>query len=892
MKFNCLHIYKLFLLILFLPLILFGQEKDSIEIKLNYISIEKPPKSLVPYKVIERPRIGLAFSGGGARCICQIGVLQVLEENDIPIDFIVGTSMGSVIGGLYAAGYSPQEIIKFLNSINWEQIIIDTPPRSTLFLGQKQDRERYLLQLRFSSFKPYIPSGLTPGQTIANILTDFTMKAPYNTATDFNELRIPFRAVTTDLISGNKILLRKGNLADVMCASLAFPLLFTPVRWDSMLLVDGGLINNIPVSETKEIGADIVIAVDATSNLRSEQNILLPWEVVDQATSIMQREKNAQQRELADILLRFEQDDRLSGNFKALESSVENGRKITLEKLDDIKRMIYEKSFTPDDCDSIQTEIAYRFDSIQIRGLKNLSSDYLNPWLQTIKSTKISYQSLKSKLAELYSTGYFKDVWGEIFFNTKDTLLIVEVVENPLLLDIFIEGNSIFPDSVLVPLFSNKVGNIINHKTGTQDLQRLIRIYRQSGYSLAEINQVILDEFNILHIRLDEGKIGKINLEGNEHTRDFVIMCEFPLKQGDIFNLDAAKTGIKNIYGTGLFNTVRLNIIRRNGIAEIIIKLNEKDFDLLRIGGRYDRERLGRSFIELVADNIMGTAHKFTFHAQYGEKDELFRTGFRADRLVNTYFTYNLDLFYKRSKYNIYNFNTKIGEYVTSRTGLNLSVGRQMRRFGTLSIEGKINHVKLRSLQGNSFPNQELDLKILRIGSIVDTQDQFPYPNEGKYHQFYYEVSSAKILTSEQSYFKLFSSLETYSTFFTYHTFHPKLVWGTSDLTTPYSEQYRLGGMDNFYGLREHQMIGRHLMAASIEYRFKLPKKFVFNTYFHIIGGMAGIWAKEVDIKPKDFIYSLGLKVSTLTPIGPIAFAYGRVNDGRSRFYFSIGHAF
>jgi len=875
-----------------LPFLIFGQATDSIEVRLNYTSIESPPNSLLPYKITERPSIGLALSGGGARSICQIGVLQVLEENNIPIDYIVGTSMGSVIGGLYAAGYFPQEIVELLKSVNWKQIIIDTPPRSTLFLGQKQDRERYLLQLRFSSFKPYIPSGLTPGQTITNILTDFTMRAPYNSTTDFDKLRIPFRAVTTDMISGDKILLKNGNLAEVMCASLAFPLLFTPVRLDSMLLVDGGLKNNIPVSETKNMGADIVIAVDATSNLRAEQHIQLPWEVVDQATSIMQREKNHQQRQLADILLRFEQNDRLSSDFSNIDSLVQNGRKMMLEKLADINRLICEKSLTIATCDSGQINKSYFFDSIQLKDLKNLPSDYLSPWLQTLKSSEISSQDLKKTLSEIYSTGYFQDVWGKIIFNDNETLLRIYVEENPVLLDIFIDGNTVFSDSLLLSLFSNKAGNVINHNSGREDLQRLIRLYRRNEYSLAEITQLHLDESNILHIHLDEGKIGKISLDGNEHTRSFVIMREFPLKQGDIFNLDAAKTGIKNIYSTGLFNTVRLNFIRSNGNAEIIIKLSEKKFDLFRIGGRYDRERLGRAFIEIVAENIMGSAHKFTFHTQYGEKDELFRARFNADRILKTYFTYNLELFYRKNKYNLYTFNRKIGEYVMSRTGLNFSIGHQMRRFGTLSIEWKINHVKFRSLSGAGYPLEELDLRILRIGSIVDTQDRFPFPNKGKYHQFYYEVSSAKILTSEQSYFKLFSSLETYSTFFTYHTFHPKFVWGTSDLTTPYSEQYTLGGLDNFYGLRERQMIGRHVMSATLEYRLKFPPKIAFDTFVHVIGGIAGIWAKEVDIKPKDFIYSIALKASTLTPIGPISFAYGRVNDGRSRFYFSLGHAF
>ncbi|MBN2088692.1 patatin-like phospholipase family protein, partial [candidate division KSB1 bacterium] len=265
---------------------------DSIKIELNFFEDNGTEKEIIPHPEYGRPRIGLALSGGGARCIPQLGVIEVLKENKIPIDLIVGTSMGSVIGGLYAAGYETDEILQRLKNIDWQNIFFDRPTRQNLFLGQKQTQSRYILQLRFSSFKPYIPSGISPGQTISLILSDLVMQAPYGSYSNFNELKIPFRAVATDLISGNRVLLEKGNLADALCASLAFPLLFAPVVWDNMLLVDGGMINNIPVQEARELGMDIVIAVDGTSNLRNKNEILLPWEIVDQATTIMQREKN------------------------------------------------------------------------------------------------------------------------------------------------------------------------------------------------------------------------------------------------------------------------------------------------------------------------------------------------------------------------------------------------------------------------------------------------------------------------------------------------------------------------------------------------------------------------------------------------------------------------
>ncbi|MBN1348872.1 patatin-like phospholipase family protein [candidate division KSB1 bacterium] len=870
----------------------FAQSSDSLDIKLSFSSMINPPRAFIPYKQLEHPRIGLALSGGGARCICQIGVMQVLEENNIPIDHIVGTSMGSVIGGLYAAGYKLNNIVTILNRIKWDDIIIDKTPRSTLFLSQKQERERHLLQLRFSSFKPYIPAGLSPGQTITNILTDLTMRAPFGTLTDFSELKIPFQAVATDLISGKQIILKNGNLAEAMCASLAFPLLFTPVRQDSMLLVDGGLTNNIPVSETFACGADIVIAVDATSDLRPEENIQLPWEVVDQATSIMQRAKNQEQRELADLTLRFENSKRLSSDFSNLDSVVECGRKMALDHLDQLKQLIHEKTLERSKASTNARDGKITINSVQISGLSHLPAGYIDSLLQPIMLHQMEIREVNNVISKIYATGYFSNVRGKLLWIASSTRLLITVDENPVLRDIDISGNTAFPDSILIAQFENKPGSVLNHLSGMRDIQSLILKYRRKGYSLADIKEIWLDDLNVLHIEIDEGRIKQIILDGNEQTRSFVIMREFPLNEGSIFNYEAAKTGMKNIYGTGLFNTVRLNVIRDNPEETVIIKLDEKNFDLLRIGGRYDSERQGKAFIEFVNDNILGFAHKFGFHAQYGEKDELYITSFRADRLFKTYFTYNAEMFYRKNRYNTYSYDQMIGQYAVSRTGLDFSAGQQMRRLGTLSIEGKIHHIKYRSLAGYGYPVESLDLKILRISSIVDTQDQFPFPTKGKYNLFYYEFSSAEFLTSEESYNKLFSSLETYSTFFKHHTLHPKLVWGTSDLTTPYSEQYYLGGQDSFLGLRDRQLVGRYLMSASLEYRFNIPGKMVFDSYLHVIGAAAGIWEKEVDIKSKDFLFSIGLKASAMTPLGPISLAYGRMNDGRSRFYLSAGYSF
>lgn len=887
--------YIILLLILSFQMpLLASPPPDSIKIRLSFFEDRGREKEIISHPNYMRPRIGLALSGGGARCIPQLGVIEVLKENQIPVDLIVGTSMGSVIGGLYAAGYETDEILHRLKSIDWQNIFIDRPMRENLFLGQKQIQSRYILQLRFSSFKPYIPSGISPGQTISLILSDLVMQAPYGSYSDFNELKIPFRALATDLISGNRVLLDNGNLADALCASLAFPLLFTPVAWDSMLLVDGGMINNIPVQEARELGMDIVIAVDATSNLRNKNEILLPWEIVDQATTIMQREKNQSQKELADFYIRFDIPGQLSSNFSRLDSLVEIGRVQTLSMIDKIKNYIRlrERAYL----NQIDTtkNMLYKIASVKIEGLSQISESQIRTAIpfDSLFLKPSGYGDLQNLIAQIYQTGNFKKVEGFLVLESTEYSLIIRVQENPILREVLFQNNSIYTDSILQKQMNQPLPQIINHNEGQKALIRLLKFYRNNGYSLTHIHSVHLDSNGILTLVLQEGRIKKINVEGNHQTKAFVILREFPLKAGDVFHYDRVKKGIENIYGTGLFNTVRLNIWYEDNQPVLSIKVDEKKFNLIRLGGQYNTERKGNGFIELVNENIFGTGNPLTLHIQNGERDKRYGLYFRSDRIFKTFLTTQFNIYYQNNKYFSYRGFEKSGEYNEIQSGVNFSLGQQMARWGTVSLEGSYYYIGYKRLWGQPSHTGELLLNTLALRSVVDTRDQYPFPMKGKYYHFFYELSSANILNSEVSYFKLFSSLENYLSLSNQHTFHPKIVWGTSDLTTPIAAQYYLGGENNFLPLREHQLYGRHLMSTSLEYRYMLPKIFPLNTYLHFQLNLAGIWGDKVSIKSKDFLFGTEIKLSILSPFGPFILAYGRTRDSQERFYFSAGYDF
>lgn len=243
----------------------------------------------------DRPKIGLALSGGGARGAAHIGVLKVLEEMRVPVDFVAGTSMGSIVGGLYASGMTPDEIERTLNSMDWEGIFSDKPPREMRSFRRKRDDDTYLVKAKpgFNDGELQFPLGAIQGQKFDLALRGLTL--PVSAVQDFDRLHIPFRAVATDIANGEEVVIGTGDLAQAMRASMAVPGAFAPTRRDDRLLVDGGISNNLPISVVREMGADIVIAVDISTPMTPADEIRNVFGIAGQLVSIMTR-KNVEQQ--------------------------------------------------------------------------------------------------------------------------------------------------------------------------------------------------------------------------------------------------------------------------------------------------------------------------------------------------------------------------------------------------------------------------------------------------------------------------------------------------------------------------------------------------------------------------------------------------------------------
>lgn len=245
-----------------------------------------------------RPRVGLVLSGGGARGAAHVGVLKVLDEMRIPIDAIAGTSMGAVVGGLYASGMPIADVEKLLRSVNWEDAFKDRPPREELGFRRKQDDREFLVRYALGvTDKGFVlPRGLVQGQKLEQVLRGASL--PVAAIQSFDRLPIPFRAVATDLETGEPVILDSGDLVTAMRASMSAPGVFAPVERDGRLLVDGGLTDNLPVEIARAMKVDVLIVVDVSFPLYAAEDLTSPIEITNQAFAILIRGRTREQRAL------------------------------------------------------------------------------------------------------------------------------------------------------------------------------------------------------------------------------------------------------------------------------------------------------------------------------------------------------------------------------------------------------------------------------------------------------------------------------------------------------------------------------------------------------------------------------------------------------------------
>lgn len=284
----------------------------------------------------DRPTVGLVLSGGGARGAAHVGVIRALEEMRVPIDAVAGTSMGAVVGGLYAAGLSGAEIESILGSLKWRELFRDRAPRRQLVYRRKQDDRNFLARAALgvrADTGVVLPLGLVQGQKITQVLRTATL--PVANVQDFDKLPTPFRALATDLETGDPVVLRNGDLATVLRASMSAPGVLAPVEIGGRLLVDGGLVDNLPVRLAREMGVDVAIVVDVSFPLAQRGGLETALDVTNQMLGIMVRRGTLESKALlteTDVLIEPELGRMTAMDFTRVPIVMAEGRKAVDKK--------------------------------------------------------------------------------------------------------------------------------------------------------------------------------------------------------------------------------------------------------------------------------------------------------------------------------------------------------------------------------------------------------------------------------------------------------------------------------------------------------------------------------------------------------------------------------
>ncbi|UUT25447.1 patatin-like phospholipase family protein [Pseudomonas sp. T8] len=377
-----------------------------------------------------RPKIGLVLSGGAARGLAHIGVLKALEEQGVKIDAIAGTSMGAVIGGLYASGYKIDELEKLALGIDWQQALSDAPPREDIPFRRKQDDRDFLVKQKLS-FRDDgslgLPLGVIQGQNLALLLE--SMLAHASDTRDFDKLPIPFRAVATDIASGEKVVFRKGHLPRVIRASMSIPAVFAPVEMDGRLLVDGGMTDNIPLDVARDMGVDIAIVVDIGTPLRSRQQLATVVDVLNQSITLMTRRNSEEQLaslHKSDVLIQPPLASFGVTDFGRAQEMIDAGYRATrildarLAPLRRAEPMDAELSAarTPSQRTPIITAIRVENDS-------KVSDDVIRYYIRQHIGEPLDLGRLQTDMGTLYGLDYFEQVQYRVVHRGNDHTLVI-----------------------------------------------------------------------------------------------------------------------------------------------------------------------------------------------------------------------------------------------------------------------------------------------------------------------------------------------------------------------------------------------------------------------------------------------------------------------------------
>ncbi len=375
------------------------------------------------------PKVGLVLSGGGAKGLAHIGALKVIEEAGVKVDYIGGTSMGAIVGALYASGYSAKELDSIFRVTDFTKLIQDNVPRGAKTFYEKENSEKYALTLPFTNFKVSFPQAISGGQNIYNELVRllFHVKDVH----EFNKLPIPFLCMATNVETGEQVLLDHGYLPEAIVASGTFPSLFEPSEIEEAILIDGGVVNNYPIERVRNMGADIIIGVDVQHDLATRESLSSATEILLQINNYRTVNDMKKKSEETDIYIRPAIDEFSVIDFGRSKDIVKSGEEAAKTKMEELKKVAEAQKYAPDRRKRIQGMDSLVINRMIIKGNDQYTRGYIKGKLRFNLAEKIAFDDLKQGINNLSATGNFRAIRYELISNGLGTDLILKLKENP-----------------------------------------------------------------------------------------------------------------------------------------------------------------------------------------------------------------------------------------------------------------------------------------------------------------------------------------------------------------------------------------------------------------------------------------------------------------------------
>ena len=782
---------------------------------------------------MERPKIGLVLSGGGALGFAHIGTLKMLDSLQIPIDYIAGTSMGGILGALYAIGYDGLELEKLVQQTDWIDLFTDHPSRGKLPYFEKKMADRFQLVFSMEGFHPSPPSGLIFGQKVTLLFSSLTF--PYEHIHSFDRLPIPCRCVAVDLVTGNEVVLDRGSLARAMRSTMAIPTIFSPVEWGDSLLVDGGIMNNLPVDVVRAMGADIVIAVDVGNRLHPKEQINSALKVLDQSINMLGIQKWRENSKQADVLIRPDLEGLTMGDFveDKIAQIIHDGKTAARQAQTGLVVLKYALNLGDirNPLKLTQYKKPPKIFGLQITGHTTIPFSELYEMLGIRPGDPCRPHKIHERLVELKATGEFVSTGFDVIpVSHEHVRLLIRVREQkrPRIHGITIDGNERMGFQFLYQCLGIRPGDVLD----TEALNRQIMKVYGLGYFET--------------IRYDIESMGEDRVFLRIHVK------ELPYRK--------LRLGL-------WFDTFH------KMVASVAFQRN----DLLINGLRFDAE--------LQMAGLLQFTGKLFYPSQ--------TLNLPVYPFAYTRYRNAPVAIYDGYGHQIASYKDKSA---TIGAGLGLLLRNAFHADVALIQEHMFIEPDIALSDQTLFPTWEDRLREVRLTAEFDNLDSRLIPSNGLYAHFQYEGSFDE-LNTDVPYQWIHFYADLFHTFQSKHTVRLLNYWRESTSRLPVYKHYYNDDPEHLIGPDYHQVAMNDVSFVRLEYRYRLAQslymRLIANTTYRL-----GFQLDDPSYDLSQ-IWGFGIGIKVMSLLGPIDIVLSRgsksayrEDQAQTNLFFSFGYRF